>query len=338
MSHQTGISPNEELSELFAASGQSEKIRFISVVIQDEKLCCGGSEKVKKSSWESDWTDAIMKKYFKESTPSYGFFRKSSDEWILISWSPDSSSVRSKMLYASTKATLKTRFGSGRIVNELFATLPSELTLEGLQRHLLADSSPGPLSNEEKEREEVKMATARSGEGINARTETMKGLVFPLSKSLKEGLTQSEVNYLQISIDTEKEVFNLQCLEKELSLLDLPKRVPKEEPRYHLFRFKHTHEGEYKESHVFIYTMPGYNCTIKERMLYSSCNNSIVDVIQSMDIPIVKKIQVESGDELTEEFLLDELYPKQNINKQKFARPPPPSRGRRRITKAPVST
>ena len=32
--------------------------------------------------------------------------------WILISWSPDSASVRNKMLYASTKASLKKEFGA----------------------------------------------------------------------------------------------------------------------------------------------------------------------------------------------------------------------------------
>jgi hypothetical protein len=41
-------------------------------------------------------------------------------QWLLISWSPDDSPVREKMLYASTKATFKKLFGS--ITEEYFAT------------------------------------------------------------------------------------------------------------------------------------------------------------------------------------------------------------------------
>lgn len=47
--------------------------------------------------------------------------------WILISWSPDDSPIRQKMLYASTKATLKQEFGSGQIEEEIHATVPVRL-------------------------------------------------------------------------------------------------------------------------------------------------------------------------------------------------------------------
>ena len=56
---------------------------------------------------------------------------------------------------------------------------------------------------------------------------------------------------------------------------------------------------------VFIYSMPGYSVSIKERMLYSSCKNSVVDVLERIySIPIDKKVEVDSGEELTEEFLM----------------------------------
>ena len=51
--------------------------------------------------------------------------------------------------------------------------------------------------------------------------------------------------------------------------------------------------------------MPGCSVSIKERMLYSSCKNSVVDAIERIySIPIDKKIEVDSGAELTEEFLM----------------------------------
>ena len=37
--------------------------------------------------------------------------------------------------------------------------------------------------------------------------------------------------------------------------------------------------------------MPGYNCSIKDRMLYSSCKKAVTDVIESLGIEIHKKVR-----------------------------------------------
>lgn len=36
--------------------------------------------------------------------------------------------------------------------------------------------------------------------------------------------------------------------------------------------------------------MPGYSCSIKERMLYSSCKAPLLDLIQSLGVIITKKV------------------------------------------------
>lgn len=43
---------------------------------------------------------------------------------------------------------------------------------------------------------------------------------------------------------------------------------------------------------VFIYSMPGYKCSIRERMLYSSCKNPLVDMVENkLKIEIEKKVR-----------------------------------------------
>lgn len=43
---------------------------------------------------------------------------------------------------------------------------------------------------------------------------------------------------------------------------------------------------------VFIYSMPGYKCSIRERMLYSSCKNPLVDMVENiLKIDIEKKVR-----------------------------------------------
>ena len=78
--------------------------------------------------------------------------------WILISWSPDNSSVRNKMLYASTKASLKKEFGGGQIYDDIYGNVKEDVSLSGYQRHLKAEASTREdmMTREEKEREEVK--------------------------------------------------------------------------------------------------------------------------------------------------------------------------------------
>ena len=40
--------------------------------------------------------------------------------------------------------------------------------------------------------------------------------------------------------------------------------------------------------------MPGYNCSIKERMLYSSCKASLIDRLESqLGLEITKKVSIE---------------------------------------------
>ena len=53
-------------------------------------------------------------------------------------------------------------------------------------------------------------------------------------------------------MDTSKEIINLE--EKgRCALRDLPGRVPADKPRYHIFVFPHTHEGDFLKSIGKIY-------------------------------------------------------------------------------------
>ena len=84
--------------------------------------------------------------------------------------------------------------------------------------------------------------------------------------------------------------------------------------------------------------MPGYECSIKERMLYSSCRNALVDQIGQHNVVVEKKMEVDSGSELTEDNIYNEIHPKkESANANKVTRPAPPSRGKRRMTRVPPS-
>lgn len=339
MSHQTGIQANEDLRTFFGRC-RSGDIRLIKISIESEELCLDSFGSA-QSTWEDDYENFVLP-LLEETQPCYILFRldsrdESGYEWIFISWSPDCAPVRQKMLYASTKATLKLEFGTGQITDELFGTVKDDLSLKGYIKHRQAALAPAPMTFAEEELQMIKKTESGVEIGFDTKHQTIQGVAFPMSDDViaklfdfKDGL----INYVQLSIDINKEEINLESCE-DTNANTLHRRIPKDHARYHLFNFKHSYDGDYLESVVFIYSMPGYNCTVKERMLYSSCKSALVEIIeQKLEIEITRKLEIEDGRELTPEALMDEIHPKTNIHKQKFAKPKgPPNRGARRITK-----
>ncbi|XP_044742678.1 twinfilin [Chrysoperla carnea] len=340
MSHQTGIKANDSLKKFFGKCREG-KIRVFKISIENEELTLSAYKDV-KSTWEKDY-DKKIKPLVEENKPCYIFYRldtknASGYEWLLISWIPDTATVREKMLYASTKATLKQEFGTGYIKEEIHGTTLDDVTLSGYQRYKTSAKAPAPLTSREEELQELRKSELSSctDYSVDSRQQTLGGVSFPMTESAKQAIldmARGSYDYLQFRIEIEEERIDL-VTASNISLEKLPSQIPEDTARYHLYKFKHTHEGDYLENIVFIYSMPGYNCSIKERMLYSSCKAPFLVQIENMGLEIEKKLEIESGSELTEDYLQDEIHPKKNLHRPKFAKPKgPPNRGAKRLTK-----
>eukprot|EP00092_Neocalanus_flemingeri_P022414 GFUD01024311.1.p1 GENE.GFUD01024311.1~~GFUD01024311.1.p1 ORF type:complete len:346 (+),score=116.64 GFUD01024311.1:94-1131(+) len=345
MSNQSGIVASSQLRSFFG-SCRDGRVRLVKVSISPAADPCLelDSEQEAAGTWEDDW-DRTVPKEIDPDQPCFILYRldekdSSGYRWIFLSWSPDHAHTRQKMLYAATKATFKKEFGQGQLKDDYFATMREDVTLAGYKRHLTVEAAPGPLSREEEEMLEIKQSETRVEIGVDSKQATLASLAFPFDRDALNAIEtywKKGYDYLQLGIDLENEIIVLKT-KGGCDISELPGKVPEDGAAYHLFRFKHTHEGDYLESNVFVYSMPGYSVSIKERMLYSSCKNAVVDVIEKLySIEIAKKVEVDSGAELTQEFLQGEIHPVKSLNKPKFARPAAPSRGNKRITKAPPS-
>ncbi|XP_029636633.1 twinfilin-1 [Octopus sinensis] len=337
MSHQTGISASPEL-KVFFGKAKSDGVRFMKLSIENEELVLE-KHLLPKGDWKSDY-DKMVLANLDDKKPSYLLYRLDTKnnlgyEWLFIAWSPDFSPVREKMVYAATRATLKSEFGGGAIKEELFGTVEEDISLNGFLKHIEFQKAPAPLTFAEEELEIIRKTEVNTDVNIDTKNQTMQGLAFPIANdcvAALERLRNGLITYVQISIDIERERI---CLETEadIDVSSLPMKVPDNHARYHFFIFKHTHEGDFIESIVFIYSTPGYSIPVKERMLYSSCKSCFLSYVeQNMGMEIVKKVEISEGAELTEEFLQDELHPKKNIARQAFAKPKGPSnRGPKRM-------
>lgn len=141
---------------------------------------------------------------------------------MFISWSPDTAQVRQKMLYASTKATLKQEFGTSHIKEEVHGTVlvsyhiiiiyldnfvvctnQADITLEGYKRHKRNVAAPAPLSMREEELQELKKTEVNTEISINTKQQTLGGVEFPLTEAAKQAIidmARGSYDYLQFRI------------------------------------------------------------------------------------------------------------------------------------------
>jgi hypothetical protein len=127
--------------------------------------------------------------------------------------------------------------------------IQEDVSFHGYQKHIVSAAAPGPMSREELEREEVKTQT-NVEVSVDSKQQTMSGIAFPLTAAAKEAIQSFKdelTNYVQLSIDTAKEIVNVEN-KSSCDLKSLPSKVPEDAPRYHVFRFDHTHEGDFLKS------------------------------------------------------------------------------------------
>lgn len=337
MSHQTGFTACADLLEFYARSKDGH-VRLMKLGIADEQVVLVNSIPP-SGTWEQDWDDMILSSV-EEKQPCYLLYRMDSQndtgyEWIFIAYSPDFAPVRQKMLYAATRATVKKEFGSGQLKDELFGTAQHDISLSGYKKHVQSQNAPKPLTFAEEELEEIKRKEVNAEIGVDTKHQTVQGVSFPLSQSARDELARllnGQINYVQLSLDSSQETINLEKAET-IDTKEIPSKCPRDHARYHFFTFRHTHEGDQMSSVVFIYSIPGYNCSIKERMLYSTCKAPLVDFAErEIGLELVRKLEIDDPSEITSEFLYEEIHPKKNIAKQQFAKPRGPAgRGPKRM-------
>lgn len=352
MSHQTGIQPNEELRKFMAKCKSHSKTRIFKVSLKDEQLVLD-EHKEPSGKWEADY-QKFTKSLVLDKQPCYLLIRTDHKnnatgiyDWHMIVWSPEGSSVRDKMLYASTKATLKKEF---QVSIDYFASNQDELSLPAyksfIERKRKEESGEHDielLTAQEQDLRIVKKEEAEMSTQSSNPAKTLPGVEFPLSDEARNALSdlkEGVISYLQLAIDVKNESIDLDRKEshKEFDVKDLPLKVPTNSPRYHLFLFPHNHNGLYYKSTVFVYTVVGSPCSVKERMLYSSCKNALISLLAKIGIIVDKRIESDDPAELTNDFLIAELHPKDNdkdLNKKAFEKPQGPTgkRGVRRLIK-----
>jgi|ERR1711974_592946 len=336
MAHSSNIPVSPALAEEFAkARTAGEAVRFIKANIKDEMLHAT-ERSAATDDMKADWDK--MTSLMEPKKPSYFVFRMDTKndlgyQWILVAYVPDGSSVKSRMLYASSRDFFKKQLGYPYFGNEIYGSTVEELSWEGWLEHKDRAKYELPLTEEERFAKEQLIAEPVGPMAVGPTTEGVHGVAFPVlpdaEAALKE-LAEGSVNLVQLNIDIDKEEVHLQGTDTT-DLDGLRKSIPEKAPLYSFYNWEHENEGETVTSTLFIYSCPT-GSKVKPRMLYSSVKTTAAAAAEKAGNTIDKKLEItDPEDELKEEDLMFICHPPDVEKKKKFSKPARPGKGGRRL-------
>lgn len=174
---------------------------------------------------------------------------------------------------------------------------------------------------------------------MDTKHKTLQGVMFPVAREASEALASfknSHVQYIRLAIDLKSETIVLDGQSsRPISLEQLQAEIPLDHGRFHLYRYHHMHNDEAHAPVLFVYSMPGFSCPVKERMVYSSTKSELLAYLKrDVGLEMAKTFEVSERNEMSESSVMDELHPKKAVDGLKFEKPKgPQSRGPRRVTK-----
>ncbi|CCF60495.1 hypothetical protein KAFR_0K01410 [Kazachstania africana CBS 2517] len=335
MSNQSGISAEQELLDVLSNSSQAETSTGLAIIvasIPDNSTSVQFNRKF-------DTIEELQSNL--SINPLYIFikdFSKNTDHYDFISYVPDSSPVRSKMLYASTKNTLLRQIGTNSIGKQILATAADEI-LDLLESAEDITKSPSAILTESEEIEHQIAEQQRAMRLLQMHPKGRKlvsqtnGSPTALSFDVVTGDSSiqdllKEANVISFNIDLSNE--QVQIIKKSTISKPEDLQIVAEHPTYTLYK-----NGEL---YYFIYSCPS-GSKVKERMVYASNRLGFVKYLQDNEkITFSKIIEIGDSDEL--EFTLissstaEESKEYENnessaSSAQKFNRPKGPMRKRR---------
>jgi len=336
MSSQTGITPSEELKQIFSEA--EPDTRAIRVVIKDDFMVPEGSIPA-SGNWEEDYQ---ITQWLNPASPCYILYRLDSKtaetfDWIVISYVPDDSKVREKMLYAASRATLTKVLGDNKFVDSLYGSITEELTLESVKNHKKVMSLP--LTLREKEMKELNRAESENDISITTRYTIAPSVAFPFSKDSQDAFEKfknDELSYIKLNVSSTVEL--VESNNDFSNIEDIRPGLPTESPCFIFLKFKHEYKGAESVSTIFIYSCPEKS-KVKEKMTYSSARNTVVNYVENdYKIKLDKRIEISHESDLDENSIITDLHTVGSRNASPInspmavhKRPAPP--GRRRIKK-----
>lgn len=329
MSSQSGISAEQELVDVLHDPSQgSQRLRIVTAGVSDDF-----TSMPLKGVYDS--LSELQSKL--DNEPLYVFIKdiqKNPNQYVFISYVPDSSPVKLKMLYASTKNTLVRQIGGNLIGKQLLVTDKADLEDALQSQDLDPQQNATLLTESEKAEIEISQQQQRMKLG-NRKLVSQSGgspgsLVFNVESgdsTIHDLLKQFNVIYCKIDLDSER----IQVVDKSNIKEPAELKIIPEDPSYTIYR-----NGSLN---YFIYSCPS-GSKVKERMVYASNRLGFINHLKDQDkLEFARIVEIGDPEDLELSLISNSSEEEQNQEKaeeanarsassRKFNKPKGPGRRR----------
>lgn len=304
MAVSANLKVSQELKEAFLAA-QDGSQRYLVVRIEAEVLKLSTAHAATDDE-EADF--ATILKNVAEHEPSLVLFHRTlADDdgrraWSLISFVPDTSKVRQKMLYASSKKDLISKLGASLFEeDDFYVSEPADLTHENFlesgrkltdaERQELLEASDTYVAYED-------MAvgveeTIPEDAAVSAATSSSGGVPFKFEADVEEAIkafAAGDRQVVEIKVHPKKEICQLGSLAANTSQSELEASISAEEPRFFLVNYGQK---------VFVYCCPEKS-RVRSRMIYSTCRATVLDHAKELGAKFDKSTEMRDPEDLAD--------------------------------------
>eukprot|EP00756_Hemistasia_phaeocysticola_P048314 Hpha_TRINITY_DN22744_c0_g1::TRINITY_DN22744_c0_g1_i1::g.34253::m.34253/K08870/TWF; twinfilin len=332
-----------ELDKTFQAERADGTLRWIKIGIKDEKIV-----KLSEGKQSDDPSKDVATLQASIDDPKQPFFAAvrydGEGHWVLLSYIPDDSVVKVRMLYAGSELHVKKTLGSA-IVATSKATEKSEVSWEEVQavgkKALGGKGDPqlDLMTPAERERHETTKEHQASITGSAGAAYT-HGVKFPLQDEAKEALEafgKGDLSAVSFYVDGKPETIAAdkatQVKEKGATIEDVVKTVnEKGESRYILYRFTREVDGDEKTDVLFIYFCSS-GTPVKKRMIYASGKAVAIHYATEAGAAPAKCLEYTDLEDATSKALEESLRPAtaEEAEEEKVTKPKPMPKGPRML-------
>jgi len=324
MSSQSGISPSASLQSEFHAAIKNSNLLFVKFEIQNDTFVKTGQGN-STGSLPSDFK--AMQAVLNDKQPCYIVFRLDANKWCCVCYIPNDSPVRSKMIYASSKAALKAGLGNDKFGEDYNISDKKECVLEDFNAAAKGVGKDIVMSADERMYHETRHEhAAGTSEG---KVSAIVGIPIQVADSTLQalkGVASGSVSSLELVIDPSTETLgNAPITNTQLSALKLPEK----EPRFFVVVHKYVHDGANKNKLLLIYYCPN-KAIPKLKMLYSTSKSNVIKIFETLGIKDFHNLEVNEASELAEDVVIADIHPPTAADRG-FAKPKAGGRGKAKL-------
>merc|ERR1712087_1069357 len=256
--------------------------------------------------------------------------------YILIHYAPDLSPVKQRMMYASSRPSLKAFLGSSAFSEDYHCSSIDELSLKKIVDARTLHHKIDFRSDAEIEKEQAALESVAT----SAKSSVMKSLPIDIKESAvacieKYKAEEIKCCFLTLTAKTQ----GIEGKEQSIAKISEIKALLNEsDPKYILFTYSKSKKENVEEEkeqlgekRIFGYYCPD-KADRKLRFTYSTCKANVIEYCTSIGLDFYSKVEVTSINDFNAEYMDYHIFPIRE-KKEQFAMPKAPKSRRKSKSK-----